>query len=266
MKRIISAIFIATNLLFAKGGIVVLDPSAIEIFFALGAQDKIVAISETESETLYPSKEIKKLPSVGNYAKPNLEKIVELQPDLVITGLFSSSISPELEKFKIKSINVRSLNIEGMYANITKIAKIVDKIKEGKKLIKNIKDKANSLDFSKIKGKKIIFFAEFANNMAFGKNSLTGQALEFMQLDNLALKLKGRRPIVSSEFILQENPDFILVATKMNLDEYLQNVPTFKHLKAYKNNKIFIYDVWKLGRGTPRLMKHIEELYKKMIQ
>ncbi len=266
MKKIIFAIFITTNLLFAKGGIVVLDPSTIEIFFALGAQDKIVAISQTETKTLYPAKEIEKLPSVGNYAKPNLERIIELEPDLVITGLFSSSISDELKKFNIKSINLRSLNIEGMYANIAKIAKMVGRVKEGEKLIKKIKEKANSLKFSKIKGKKVIFFAEFANNMAFGKNSLTGKVLEFMQLENLALKLKGGRPIASTEFILQENPDFILVASKMSLDEYIRNVPSFKHLKAYKNNKIFILEVWKLGRGTPRLMNHIEELYNKMIQ
>lgn len=65
MKKILIALLSASFAL-AKG-LVVLDPAAVEIIYALGAQDQIAAIATTSMSKIRPETETAKLPSVGTY-------------------------------------------------------------------------------------------------------------------------------------------------------------------------------------------------------
>jgi len=61
--------------------IISLVPTVTEILFAIGAGDRVVGISDFDT---YPPEALAR-PRVGALINPNLEKIFELQPDLVIT-------------------------------------------------------------------------------------------------------------------------------------------------------------------------------------
>jgi iron complex transport system substrate-binding protein len=66
--------------------IVSLAPSATENLFAIGAGHLIVGVT---SACDYPP-EVRKLPQVGDFMKPSLERIAALKPDLII--IVSSTI------------------------------------------------------------------------------------------------------------------------------------------------------------------------------
>ncbi|MBI4188804.1 MAG: ABC transporter substrate-binding protein, partial [Chloroflexi bacterium] len=57
-------------------------PSVTEMLFALGVEGKVVGVSDYSD---YPE-EAKLKPSVGSYFNPSIEKIVKLNPDLVLTS------------------------------------------------------------------------------------------------------------------------------------------------------------------------------------
>src|SRR5512137_2350375 len=57
-----------------------LAPSITEILFALGLDEKVVAITNFCD---YPEAVLKK-PRIGGFVNPDIEKIVSLKPDLII--------------------------------------------------------------------------------------------------------------------------------------------------------------------------------------
>src|SRR5258705_6083382 len=60
--------------------IVSLSPNVTEMLYGVGALDQVVGISDY---CTYPP-DVNRLPSVGGWHNPNLEKIAALRPDLVI--------------------------------------------------------------------------------------------------------------------------------------------------------------------------------------
>ena len=63
-----------------KPTILALSPHVVEMLFAIGAGDQIIA---TTDHSDYPEA-AKSIPSIGNYAKLQIERVIELQPDLII--------------------------------------------------------------------------------------------------------------------------------------------------------------------------------------
>lgn len=262
MKKIL--VLFLVNFCFAKS-IVVLNPACVEIFYMLDAQKHISAIAKTQSSDIWPKEQVDTLPSVGTYIKPNLEKIIELNPDLVITSFHSTEILDDLKRFNINYTEIKSERLSDIYKNIETIANLTNKKDEGKKLVSELKQRLNALDLSKIQGKKAIFFYMGTNLMSFGKDTLVGDIFEFMKLDNIATKLSGKTPIVTSEYLLEQDPDFILFVGN-SVEDLIRQNPVLKHTKAYKNNKVLNIKSSSLLRGTPRIVYEIEKLYEELIK
>lgn len=246
-------------------GFIVLNPACVEIFYMLNAEDKISAIATTKSSDIWPKDDVAKLPNVGNYVKPNLEKIIELEPVHVIGSFHSTEIVDDLKRFNIKYTEIEAKSLDDIYENIRYIANLIDKKGDGEKLINELKQRIESLNFKKTKDKKAIFFYTGANLISFGKDSMVDDIFSLMEIKNLARNLEGKTPIVSGEFLVDQNPDYILFVGK-NVDDLIKQNPLLKHTNAYKNNKILPVNSASLLRGTPRIVFEIETLYNQLVK
>ena len=94
MKYLFIILLIHALLFGAQQRIVALSPAINEILFALGAGDRIVG------NTLYATypKEAEKIPKVGGYFSVSLEKIIALEPTLLLMQRNNLSLKPKLEK------------------------------------------------------------------------------------------------------------------------------------------------------------------------
>lgn len=242
--------------------IVVLEPSIVEIMYKIKAQNEIVGIAKMLRSKIYPYDKTELLPSVGNYAKPNIEKIVSLKPDLVIVNRYSSKVSEDLKKFGIKTISFEANSINSIYKNIMKVGEITKKEQNAKQLVDELKSRFQKLNRKKLKGKKGIFFYSSAPLMAFNSKTLPGDIIRFLGLKNLSDNLKGDRPIISQEYILMQNPDFIIVIQGMgNTSDILSVNPLLKRTNAGKNKAIYFVPSNEYLRGTYRIVEPIEKLY-----
>lgn len=265
MKKFLSVSFLSVSLLFAKGAII-LDPAVVEIFYLLNCEDKITAIAKTQQSKIWPEEKTQNLPTVGTYIKPNLERIIELDPDIVITNFHSTEILDDLKRFKIEYKDTQANSLEDIYNNITIVGEFCKKKDEAKKLIDNFKSQISKLDTSKLKGKKAVFFYSSSNLMSFGKETLPSDIFKSLNLINLADKLDGKTPIVTNEFLIEQDPDFMVVVGNLSVDEFLKQNPVLKHTAAAKNNKIIIVSSSSLLRGSPRLVDEIKRLYEEFIK
>lgn len=265
MKKILVMNLLIISLAFSKGAII-LDPAIVEIFYMIGCEDKITAIAKPANSEVWPQEKVDKLPSVGTYVKPNLEKIVELEPDLVVTNFHSGEILDDLKRFNINYIETEANSIDLIYHNIALVGKYCNKEDVSNKIIQKFKDRLNSLDLSLLDGKKAIFFYAGSNLMAFGKDTLPSNVFKTLKLDSIAERLNGQTPMVSSEFLIQEDPDFMLVVSSGSVENFLIQNPILKHTKAAKNGKIFMSKSSSILRGSPRIISEIENIYNNLIK
>ena len=154
--------------------IVVLDPAVVEMIYMLEAEDQIAAISTLEFGKIWPEEKTAKLKSVGTYTKPNLERIVELKPDLVVTSFHSDGVNADLAKFGIKTLTMQANSVDDICKNIEKIGEITGKSERASELLAKIKQDFLKFQNSNLSGKKILGVYAATPLVAFNDASLPG--------------------------------------------------------------------------------------------
>ncbi len=245
--------------------VIVIDPAVIETMYMLGAEDKIVGIAKSATAKIWPEEKTDKLPSVGTVSKATVEEIVAKNPDLVITFGMGTGIIDVLRQNKIPVlVNDGSTSIDNVIESITIYGKLFGKEKEAAKLRKESLAKLEKLKETNEKnGRKLkgILLYTTSPMMAFNSTYLPGQVIELVGIENLANNVVGARPIISQEFLLENNPDIILAGmTITKPEDLLKANPAIKATTAGKNNNIFIVDSKKVLRGSARIFTEIEKL------
>ena len=137
VRRRFAAIFLTLTLLFAFGcesktkapapssadtapavfvppsRIVSLAPSTTETLFVLGLGSRVVGVSDY---CRWPKK-IESLPKVGGLFNPNIERVVELRPDLVVLLTEHADLIKRFESFQIPTLTVDHGSIDSILAS-----------------------------------------------------------------------------------------------------------------------------------------------------
>ena len=156
MKILLFTLLI-TLTLHAKQRIIALSPAINEIIFALNAEDTLVANTEY---ALYPEAS-KKIPKVGGYFSPNLERIVALKPTLVIMQNNNYKLSLQLQRLGIETKVIQIDTLQNIKDAIKEMGEILKQSRKAKNIIKNINDGLFQLK-NIVKDKKIL--------IVFGRN------------------------------------------------------------------------------------------------
>lgn len=248
--------------------IVILDPAVIETFYMIGAEDKIAAIGTTARSRIYPEDKVKELPNVGNIVNISLEKVLSFSPDLVILNVMAANTGESLKALKIPLIVNEAGNFDDILANIKIYGEMTGKKAEAENLYKISVEKLENLKKNTVEKplnlKGTVLYST-SPMMAFNSKSLPGQILDTLGVKNITDNLVGDRPILSPEFLLQENPDFLVGAMSIKTpDDILNSNPIIKEINAGKNGNIFIVDSTKILRGSPRVFEAMEEFYSEL--
>ena len=97
--------------------VISLVPNVTEMIYAIGEGNRVVAVSSYDT---FPP-EVKTLPSVGALLDPNLEKILSLKPDLVVTYGSQVDLAKQLEKAGIRVFPYRHAGLAGVTATIREL-------------------------------------------------------------------------------------------------------------------------------------------------
>lgn len=248
--------------------IIVTDPGVIEILFKIGGEKGIVAIGKTSKSKIYPFEKVDKLVSIGNISNLNLEKVVEYKPDLIIVSSMMLRNVEAVKKMGYDIIVSNASSLDGILDLISVTGIISGKKDEAEKLRKECSvklekfEKENSKNSSKLKG--AILFSTSPMS-AFSENSIPGDILKYLGVDNIAANVPGQRPILSPEYILKENPDFLAGAMSLdNPQQIIEASNVIPKTKAGKNNNIFILDSSVILRSSYRIFDEMEVLKEKL--
>lgn len=266
MKKIIILFLLIYSISFAKyNRIIIMAPSMFEVACLLNVEDRVIGLGQIGNASTYPEEKSKNIKKMGNAFRPSIEKLIAENPDLVIVNEGVNFPIEELQKRNINVISFSTKRIDDISNNIKKFATLVGKEKEAEKIINNQKEKLNSFPNFKDKNIKGIFIYSTIPLMAFNNESLSGDIMKVLGIENIGASLKGTKPIINPEFIIQENPDFVAgIMTVDSIEQLKKSIPMLEYTNAGKNNNIFIFNAELIYRNSPRMLEGIEELSKKL--
>ena len=268
MKKLIFILLI-TFTLNAQERIIALSPAINEILFALDANQSVVGNTEY---SLFP-KISQKLPKVGGYFSPNLEKIIALKPTLVIMQSNNHKLNLKLKRLGIKSKIIKIDTLENIKNAINEIGKLVAQEKKAKVIVQNIDQKLSELHNIVSHKKILIVFGRYPDlsRQVF----VAGQNLYYDEIINesnntnaLHSKRKGQ-PILNMENIIASNPDIVLLLIRpqpKGLSNKALIAPWLKlPISAAKTNTIYINDHLYAGIPSDRLSLFLND-FKTMLE
>jgi iron complex transport system substrate-binding protein len=244
-----------------------LSPAATEILFALGLKDEIIA------DTTFCNfpEEAKKLPKVGTFSEPNIEKILSLKPDIIFTtGLEQAPSVARLQSLGLKVIVSDPKNTFEFFASIMQIGKATSREEAAGLLIETMQKRIDAVKsqvamIPQDKRPKVFIEIWYDPIMTAGPNSIVNEILTIAGANNIAYDTNRPYSRFSAEAIIQRNPDVIILGymAKKNTKDLVSKRLGWKNINAIKNNRVISdIDPDLILRPSPRIVEGIEEIYK----
>jgi iron complex transport system substrate-binding protein len=212
--------------------IVSLLPSITESVCALGKCSALVGVDRFSN---WP-KSIQELPKLGGMGDINIERIVQLKPDVVLLEKASPVIA-RLNGLGIKTfaLDVKSMNDERRaLQNLDVVLGTSESARVWNQIEKEIMRASKQLP-SKEKNISVYFEVNPAP-FAAGSTSFIGEILTQLNLVNIIPESLGPFPKMNPEFVVQAKPDVILLTESTAVD--IQKRPGWNSIPAVYKKRI----------------------------
>ena len=227
--------------------LIVTNSDALEMLIGLGAAENIVGVNDVAMRRSFFDKN-QKWSSIGNWQNPNIEAITNLEPDVVVAYTKWPDPAGFDDKLKPFNIPVERINCSYMseyHSDIARLASFVGKesradtmIHDFDRIIELIKNTVASIEIKKT------VYLEFGDFTAIGVETGNSEMLELANTINIASKLGIQFPKVSTEWLLEENPDIIIkIVTTSIVEDMYESLITragWSKLDAVKNKQVFL--------------------------
>jgi iron complex transport system substrate-binding protein len=244
LKRIIiSALVIASISLNAaekKIKVISLSPNLTEIICQLGKEQCLVGRS---SACNYPET-VQKIPAVGGYGVPVIEKIILLKPDYVVTStLKDMSVKNVLEENNITCLLLPAVKFNDYYDAVDKLGHVLQCPGKAAAEVKRVKTELEQLgDLCKKSQTKPKVFLMIWDNplMTVGNDSFINDLIAFAGGHNIGNIEKQGYYRCGNEWVITSQPD-VIICPSMNKSKVgeIKSRDGWQTIPAIKNNRIF---------------------------
>ncbi|MCK4443272.1 MAG: ABC transporter substrate-binding protein [Thermoplasmata archaeon] len=237
--------------------IVSLASSATESLYALGAGSKVVGVDAWSN---YPP-EVRDKPCVGSGSAPNQEMIIGLEPDVLFAWPYSRDAVTSLED-KMAVVYVDPGSVDDVLDTIRLIGLVTGKTSEAENLTAEMQsriDNITNVTDGLTRNQRPLVYYELGTPMkTTGPGTFTNELILMAGGINLAADEPVRYPILNSEYIIEKNPDVIIVVSYGASVEDVKSRGGWQDIDAVKNDRIYKIDT-NLVTSNPRLVLGLEQ-------
>lgn len=241
--------------------IIALSPHIVELLFAIGAGNQIIATSEFSN---YP-KQAKAIPRIGNYAQLQLERIVALNPDVIIAWR-AGNPSPDLKKLEQLGLNIIDSSprkLEDVASELIALGQLTGHDQNAKSIADAYLTQLSKLRTRYQNKQKVRVFYELWSRplTTVANQAWLQQQLDVCQAENPFSQLVGDYPQVGLEQVLASQPGIVIQPnspTNRNVDAL--DWELWSDIPAVKNDLIIRPDADQLHRMTPRMLDALKDL------
>ena len=245
--------------------IATLSPGATELMFAAGAGEQVVAVVKHSD---YPPAALT-LPSVGDHTKIDLEALLALKPDLVITWLTGN---PAAQMEMLHALGLPVFAIEPR--TFADVAEVIEQLSilagteqagfaEAERFRSGIAEVAEQ--YHQAEPISVFYQVWEAPLMTISNEHLIGKVLQLCGGVNVFADMPRLVPRLSTEVVLQADPQVILTASVEALDDnQLDSSKAYPAMTAVKQGNLFYVPASPISRPTPRLLKASKDICQKL--
>jgi len=227
----------------APGRIVSLAPSYDETLIELGLQDRIVGVT-TSSDYL---EEVRRVERVGLWISPNIEKIITLQPDIVLAVAFAGQ-QTAVRKLAALGFRVMVLDdtrgIEEIFVKTKEIGDVLGERARAEKLLERMRRTiADTRRLTAMLSVRPRVYVEIGYDslITCGKGSFINDLIEIAGGKNIAGEIDRHFPRISVEFILRQDPEVVILPYmgRNSGKEAVKQRQGWANISAVRNGRIY---------------------------
>ena len=261
-----------TNLTSIPQRIISLAPSNTQILFAIGLGDKVVGVTDYDH---YPYNftawfAAGNMTSIGGFSTPNKETIASLHPDLILA---TNLHAPDVVTLRSLGYNVLVLNpndVNGVFKDISIVGKATGAEQDATALVNSLNSQIAAIEAkiaaANLPKPKVYYEVWTPPLMSAGSTSFINDVILKAGGQNIFENETQQYPTVSSETIVQKNPEVILLPSEMaNTGEApfygtvndVKARPGWSSISAIQNDRITIVSGDLFAEAGPRIADQI---------
>ena len=244
-----------------KPTIIALSPHIVEMLFDIGAGDQIIG---TTSFADYPE-QAKKIPRIGNYMRIQIERVIELQPDLIIAWK-SGNPSDDLARLAQLGFNIvysQPDTFKDIANELRSFATLTGHAEQGKTVAKKFEQELNAITKTYQDKNEITGFYELWSRplTTVAEGSWPQQFLNICKVKNPFEQVLTPYPQISIEQVLPASVQIIIQPLSSNQkDREGFNWQDWELIPAVANKHIIQPDADAMHRMTLRSLEALKAL------
>jgi len=235
--------------------IVSLAPSNTEILFALGLGEKVVGVTDWCD---YPPEALEK-EKVGGYDTPDIEKIVALNPDLILVAYGTSmDVINTLVGLGLTVFGIKTTDLDDLLNDIKTIGEITDKELEAYALTSEMESRIQAVtnQTEELEERPSVFYIVWHDPLwTAGSETFIHELIEKAGGVNICQNLTGYTTI-SIEEVVARNPE-VIITSEWSF-EWAMNETLLEGTDARQYDRIYQGDDDLVQPPGPRLVDGLE--------
>ncbi|WP_018882044.1 MULTISPECIES: cobalamin-binding protein [unclassified Thioalkalivibrio] len=234
--------------------IVSLAPHITEVLFAVGAGDKLVGA--TQHSDFPPEAEM--LPRVGGYSRIDMERVVQLDPDLVVAWRSGNSQS-QIEHLRELGFHVyvsEPRSFDGVAASMRRMAQLAGTETQGDEAVRSFEEAIDTLrqDYAERDPVRLFYQVWEQPLMTVNDDHLISEAIRLCGGVNVFGHLDRLVPRMDREAVIEADPE-VIIGGGMGEDrpDWVIAWTQWEDMTAVQRDNLFFIPPSLLQRHTPRI-------------
>jgi iron complex transport system substrate-binding protein len=234
-----------------------------EILYELGLGERVVGVTRYSS---YPPDAARK-PKVGSYININIEKIIDLSPDLVIGTKDGNNpgVVDMLEQAGIPVFIVNPRNIRQVIETVRTLGVLCGASARGEQLSDALNGRVDQILERTGRLEKPMVFLQINIKpiMSVNRNTFHHDLIRLAGGINMTAGVGVNYPRISLEEVLRQKPDVILISSMERggrFEKARQAWMTWRSIPAVQQGRVHLIDSDLIDRPSPRIVKGLEAM------
>jgi iron complex transport system substrate-binding protein len=242
--------------------VVSLVPSVTETVIALGVADRLVGRTRYDRDSVVAA-----LPIVGGGLDPNLEAMVALAPDLVVSWFTEErpEIRRRLDDAGIPTLSLSPQDTTDAFRTVALMGQVLGRTEQADSFLARLRDSlATTRRLAAAAGRRRVFYVVYNDPpMTMGPATFIAQILDLAGGDNIFGDATTNWPSVSLEEVVRRDPDVVVLPVgemPARTRERLHGEAGWKELRAVRRDCIVLVDADVVNRPGPNIARAAEQL------
>jgi iron complex transport system substrate-binding protein len=239
--------------------VISLSPHLTELMYSIGAGGRLAGVVRGSD---FPV-EATALPEIGDASGLDFERILHLQPDLVLAwGSGNRSVDiARLRSLGLQVLVLEPQRLEDIPRHLRVLAELTDKRERAQEVTREFESRLDALRQRYAGRARLRVLFEIWHQPLFTVNGdhIISNVLRLCSAQNIFAGLPRLAGEVSLEQVLLLDPDAIVVGSEAG-DAGVENWLEFPYLKAVRGGNLFAVSADQITRQTPRIIEAAERL------